>query len=45
LHAAFGYEDDVTFYTRYGDLFAYGCVVIVLAGMFGSLRPGERKTP
>jgi apolipoprotein N-acyltransferase len=36
LHAAFGFEDDVTFYTRWGDLFAYGCVaVMAAAGLVG----------
>jgi len=30
LHAAFGYESAITFYTAHGDLFAYGCTCIVL---------------
>lgn len=29
LHTAFGYEDEVTFYTRWGDCFAYLCVLVV----------------
>jgi apolipoprotein N-acyltransferase len=33
LHVAFGYEDDETFYTRWGDLFAYGCVVVLLTSL------------
>ena len=30
LVARYGYESDLTFYTRHGDLFAYGCGIIVL---------------
>jgi apolipoprotein N-acyltransferase len=30
LIARYGYEDDLTFYTRHGDLFAYMCGIIVL---------------
>lgn len=33
LHTAFGYEDDRTFYTRWGDLFAYGCLLVVFAAV------------
>ncbi len=29
LHAAFGFETDITFYTAHGDVFAYLCVVLV----------------
>ena len=35
LHIAFGYEGDVTFYTQYGDLFAYGCSVVTLCALLG----------
>jgi apolipoprotein N-acyltransferase len=30
LVARYGYENDLTFYTRHGDLFAYACGIIVL---------------
>ncbi len=33
LHADFGYETGTTFYTRHGDLFAYACAIITLAGI------------
>ena len=38
LHTAFGYEDDVTFYTRWGDLFAYVCCVVTLGAIAFGLR-------
>ena len=31
LHVGFGYETDKTFYTRYGDLFAYACAMVFAA--------------
>jgi apolipoprotein N-acyltransferase len=37
LHTSFGYEDDMTFYTRNGDLFAYGCAVVTFAVLAGRL--------
>ncbi len=33
LRVAFGYEHDTTFYTAYGDVFAWGCVVVTLVGL------------
>jgi apolipoprotein N-acyltransferase len=40
LVARYGYESDLTFYTRYGDLFAYGCGIIVLGAVaFAVMRP------
>jgi apolipoprotein N-acyltransferase len=38
LHVRFGYEHDLTFYTRYGDLFAYACALTTLACLGLSLR-------
>jgi apolipoprotein N-acyltransferase len=35
LHAAFGYEKDVTFYTRWGDLFAYECALVTFFALIG----------
>jgi apolipoprotein N-acyltransferase len=28
IRVHFGYENDLTFYTRYGDLFAYTCALV-----------------
>ena len=40
LVARYGYESDLTFYTLYGDLFAYGCGIIVLGAVaFAVMRP------
>jgi apolipoprotein N-acyltransferase len=33
LPARYGFRDDLTFYTRHGDLFAYGCCVVVVAAV------------
>jgi apolipoprotein N-acyltransferase len=44
LHAAFGYEDDTTFYTQHGDLFAYGCAMIAAFAAFWSLVTGPAST-
>jgi apolipoprotein N-acyltransferase len=42
LHAGFNYERDTTFYTRHGDLFAYGCAAITLLALASSFsRPNE----
>jgi len=30
LIVRYGYENDLTFYTRHGDVFAYGCGIIIL---------------
>jgi apolipoprotein N-acyltransferase len=38
LHAAFGYETDITFYTAHGDLFAYACAFITTLAVAFSLR-------
>jgi apolipoprotein N-acyltransferase len=39
LRVGFEYEKDVTFYARYGDLFAYFCAAVTAAGLgFGALR-------
>jgi apolipoprotein N-acyltransferase len=38
LHAPFGYESDLTFYTEHGDLFAYACVLVTLAALAFVLR-------
>jgi apolipoprotein N-acyltransferase len=37
LHASFGYEDDITFYTAHGDLFAYACAFISTLALAYSL--------
>jgi apolipoprotein N-acyltransferase len=34
----FGYEHDLTFYTRYGDLFAYLCALVTTLALVESLR-------
>ncbi len=42
LRAEYGYESGITFYTRHGDLFAYGCVLVtVLAVGYGFVRGNE----
>ena len=33
IQVRFGYEDDLTFYTRYGDLFAYLCAAVTSAAL------------
>ncbi len=38
LHAAFGYESDITFYTAHGDVFAYMCALVTLAALVFALR-------
>lgn len=38
LRTAFGYEEDLTFYTRHGDLFAYGCGIIALGAVVAGFR-------
>jgi apolipoprotein N-acyltransferase len=44
LHAAFGYEDDITFYTAHGDLFAYLCALITLAALaFGVIESRKQR--
>lgn len=39
LHAGFGYEHDITFYTAHGDLFAYFCALITALAFAFSLKP------
>lgn len=36
-------EGETTFYTRHGDLFAVGCLVLSLAGLGAGLAPVRRK--
>jgi apolipoprotein N-acyltransferase len=37
IQVPFGYEDDLTFYTRYGDLFAYLCAAVTTVALGWSL--------
>ena len=37
IQVPFGYETDLTFYARYGDLFAYGCAAITSAALLWSV--------
>jgi apolipoprotein N-acyltransferase len=39
LHAGFGYEHDITFYTAHGDLFAYLCALITALAFAYSFKP------
>ena len=39
IQVRFGYEHDITFYTRYGDIFAYLCALITLLLFGASLWP------
>jgi apolipoprotein N-acyltransferase len=42
LVARYGYQSDLTFYTRYGDVFAYFCCAVVIAAVaLALLRPGR----
>jgi apolipoprotein N-acyltransferase len=48
LVARYGYRSDLTFYTRYGDIFAYFCCVVCgLAVIFGvwSRRHSDERAP
>jgi apolipoprotein N-acyltransferase len=38
IRVAFGYENDLTFYTMYGDVFAYVCALVTAAALTLSLR-------
>jgi apolipoprotein N-acyltransferase len=38
LPATYGFYDDLTFYTRHGDVFGYSCCVVVLGVVLASLR-------
>jgi apolipoprotein N-acyltransferase len=43
LVARYGYRSDLTFYTRYGDVFAYFCCAVVLVALIASIkRPALR---
>ena len=42
LRAGFNYEHDVTFYAAHGDLFAWLCVVITIAGLCRALLLNRR---
>jgi apolipoprotein N-acyltransferase len=33
LIVRYGYENDLTFYTRYGDVFAFACGIIVVGAL------------
>ncbi len=37
LRAGYGYETELTFYTRHGDVFAYGCALVSLVSIGYSL--------
>jgi apolipoprotein N-acyltransferase len=41
LRVGFGYEHDVTFYSRHGDLFAYFCALMTASGLGLSLLRGR----
>jgi apolipoprotein N-acyltransferase len=36
LAAGYGYREDLTFYTRHGDVFAYLCGIISVAALLGA---------
>lgn len=42
IQVRFGYEHDLTFYTRYGDIFAYLCALVSLLGLGFSLSERVR---
>ena len=41
IRVHFGYESDLTFYARYGDLFAYACALITTLALAFSLSPSS----
>jgi apolipoprotein N-acyltransferase len=43
LVARYGYRTDLTFYTRYGDVFAYLCGIISLGAVIIALMPRRRS--
>ena len=43
IQVAFGYENDLTFYARHGDVFAYGCAAVTSAALLWSLVPVVRR--
>jgi apolipoprotein N-acyltransferase len=38
-HMHFGYRSGTTFYTNYGDWFAWGCLIAALFALVWSQRP------
>jgi len=45
IEVRFGYEQGTTFYTRHGDVFAYGCAIgaglmLLIGGVFAIMRSG-----
>jgi apolipoprotein N-acyltransferase len=45
LAVKYGFRDDVTFYTRYGDVFAYACGIITLGAIFLLANVRRRSQP
>jgi apolipoprotein N-acyltransferase len=43
IRVPFGYEHDLTFYSRYGDLFAYACALIATLGLAFSFYGGSKN--
>jgi apolipoprotein N-acyltransferase len=43
LPASYGFRSDVTFYTAYGDLFAWACVILSLCAVSWSMRVSLRR--
>jgi apolipoprotein N-acyltransferase len=43
LPAMYGFRDDLTFYTRFGDVFAWLCVIVVIAAVAVSLKSPSPK--
>ncbi|MGC2639036.1 MAG: apolipoprotein N-acyltransferase [Acidobacteriaceae bacterium] len=41
LVARYGYSSELTFYTRYGDLFAYLCCLIAITGLIAAFLPNK----
>jgi apolipoprotein N-acyltransferase len=45
LAVQYGFRDDLTFYTRYGDVFAYACGIITLGAIFYLVNVRRRSHP
>jgi apolipoprotein N-acyltransferase len=43
INVPFGYQKDLTFYTRHGDLLAYLCALVTLAALVGSYRGQDHR--
>jgi apolipoprotein N-acyltransferase len=43
IRVHFAYENDLTFYAKYGDLFAYACAFITTLALFFSLLPLSQR--